>query len=147
MLKKICLFLLLVFSMTIFGQEKSKEIGWYLVKAKDSTTQYLNFNDDFSIENNLITIDYVKKIKLIKSKTRPFKQIQLEFNDLGSQIWETETSNHTGKQICFIYNNQVITIVGISTKISSGKVSFETENPNYNLEQLFDLLKVIVEKK
>ena len=38
-------------------------------------------------------------------------------------------------------------IVYMTTKINSGRVSFSSENPNFKIEELFEKLKAIVEKQ
>ncbi len=147
MLKKIILIILLILTSNLFSQEIEKECGWYYIKPKDSTSKYLDINDEYFIENSLITIDHVEKITLIDSETRPFKQIQFEFSENGKKIWEEQSDMFKGKFAGFVFDNQVITIVYITTKINSGRVSFSSENPNFKIEELFEKLKAIVEKQ
>jgi preprotein translocase subunit SecD len=145
---KNCVFLLLLMiSTSIFSQESEKESGWYLIKAKDATSKYLDITDDYSIEDNLITIKHVKSIQLIASQTRPFKQIQLNFTEEGKQIWEEQTDKFSREKVCFIFENQVVAIVTITVKISSGSVSFSSENPKINTDELYNKLKPIVENQ
>lgn len=139
--------MLLLFITNFFGQEIERESGFYFVKAKDSTSKYLDINDDYSIEDALITIEFVKNIKIINSKTRPYRQIELEFNDEGKQIWEQKTDEFAGEKISFLYDNEVVNIVQITVKITSGKVNITSENPNYSLEELFEKLKILVNRK
>ena len=145
--KNIISLILLISTFNIFCQEIERENGWYYLKPKDSTAKYLDLNDDFFIENSLITIDYVEKITFINSKTRPFKQIQFDFNEEGKKLWEEQSDIFKGKFVGFVFDNQVITIVFITTKINSGKVSFSSENPNIKTKELFEKLKIIVEKQ
>lgn len=134
------------FNFNLFSQEVNYDNGWYHVTSKDSTKIWLDINDDVLIEENLITIDYVKKIEIIESETRPFEQIEVEFNDVGKYLWEKQTEKYVNKNICFIYNNQLITIVKIGAIISSGKVCICSNNSNYKLEQLFEELKKLIKE-
>lgn len=141
--------ILLVFVLLtnfILSQEIDLKSGWYYLKPKDSTSKYIDIKDEYSIENCLITIDYVEKIEFIDSETRPFKQIQFVFNEEGKQLWEKQSDIFKEKMAGFIFENQVITTVLITSKIVSGKVSFPSNNPNYKIEELFEKLKKIVEQ-
>lgn len=147
MLKNIISLILLILTSNLFSQEIEKEYGWYHIKPKDSTSKYLDINGEYFIKNSLITIDYVEKITFINSETRPFKQIQFEFTEEGKKLWEEQSDMFKGKFAGFVFDNQVITIVYITTKINSGRVSFSSENPNFKTEELFEKLKTIVEKQ
>lgn len=146
-MKNYFLLLLLMMFTTIFSQVSEKECGWYLVKAIDTTSKYLDIADEYSIENNLITIKYIESIQLIASQTRPFKQIQLNFSEEGKQIWEKQTDKFSREKVCFIFENQVVAIVTVTVKISSGSVSFSSENAKINTEELYNKLKPIVENQ
>lgn len=135
------------FNLNLFSQEVNYNNGWYLVNSKDSTKIWLDINDKLIIDENLITLNCAKNIELIESETRPYKQIEVEFSDEGKLLWEIQTEKYINKNICFIYNNQYITIVKIGAIISSGKVCISSDNSNYNLEQLFEELKNSLKNK
>lgn len=145
MIKNFVIIVLFFFGLNAFAQKEKYICGWYLIESKNGEQIFDdNKDDEYLIKDLLLSYKYVKNIKLINSPIRPFKQIQLVFNDEGKLIWEklTDDLSKKNKQICFIYNDKVLIIVGISTKISTGKVSFGTVD--YDLETLYSELSILI---
>ena len=91
-----------------------------ILKPNQFNFKNLDINDEYFIENSLITIDHVEKITLIYSETPILNKFNLNFEN-GKKIWEEQSDMFKGK-FRFCFDNQVITIVYITK--TSGRVSF-----------------------
>ncbi len=137
--KYIFLIVLFLNCRNIYSQINTPKLGLYIEDNINKSSLKLSYlNEDYLFNPTpIIKISYIKKVKLIKSKTRPYKQIQFEFNEEGTKIWEDVTEKNIGNQVGFIFENELYFIAKITSKIKSGKVSFGSDDKNFDLKTLY----------
>ena len=129
-MRNIVIFIFLInlsFIQNTYSQERNLTTGWYAIVNSDNNLKINLKNTEtpyFINESPIISIKNFKSSKLINSRTRPYLQIEIQYDEIGSKIWENKTEKLIGKKIGFISNSELLEVVEITSKISSGKVSF-----------------------
>lgn len=147
-MRSIIFFYFLLHSYFIQAQTSETENGWYKIiidSAKTNFDEFIIFEKYKIIDKPIISVQDIVKVEFEKSKTRPFYQIVLYFNEDAKLKWKIATSELIGQKVGFYYDNELISIPMITNTIESGKVSIGSDNKLEN-EKLFNSLKKDISK-
>lgn len=125
-------------------KEKKLCTGWYHVLEKDDENGFLRKHEgtgDVYSVNPCPVIIAKNIISTSVSGESPYPELDMQFDETGTQIWSNATKKAIGKHLVFILDNVLISAPMVHNQIISGRSS--VTGSAYSAEDYGKMKKVI----